>query len=197
LSKPVGASTREDVDVPTQASSRAKPWPAEWTVREARDAYLAENGFTLAAYDEPTSEIKVLGVSVHIPNTKDRQVAVRLHDLHHAVTGYGTDFRGEWEISAWELRKGLRGLGFYVRMIVTFGALTGLVLAPIRTVRAWRSSDARPSLFATRGKGYEALLEMTLGQLRARLGVPESGIADRQRGLHGGAPSGHGTSIES
>ena len=47
-----------------------------------------------------------------------RQRAVRWHDLHHVATRFGTDNVGEGEISAWELRRGLRGLGPYVGAIV-------------------------------------------------------------------------------
>jgi ubiquinone biosynthesis protein Coq4 len=34
---------------------------------------------------------------------------VRLHDLHHLVTGYPTDWKGELEISAWEIAGSCRG----------------------------------------------------------------------------------------
>ena len=40
------------------------------------------------------------------PNTDSRKRAVPLHDLHHILTGYKTDWMGEAEIGAWELRAG-------------------------------------------------------------------------------------------
>ena len=31
---------------------------------------------------------------------------VLIHDAHHLITGYGTDFRGEMELNAWTLASG-------------------------------------------------------------------------------------------
>jgi len=96
----VGMST--DVTPMTPAASTS--------VRAGRDAYLDENGFTVAAYDEPRTQASFFGLDFSIPNTPAHRRAIVLHDLHHVATGYGTDLAGEGEISAWELRAGLRGL---------------------------------------------------------------------------------------
>src|SRR5215467_14616440 len=104
-------------------STTDKPLPADWGVREGRDTYLAENGFTTAAYDVKWTDASFFGVRFRVPNTARHRWAIMLHDLHHVATGYGTDLVGEAEISAWELRRGLRGLGFYVGSIVAGGAL--------------------------------------------------------------------------
>lgn len=164
-----------------------RPIPDDWTVRDGRDAYLRENGFTLAGYDEPRSKITILGVSFWLPNPPSRRHAIMRHDLHHVVTGYGTDMFGEVEISAWELRRGLAGLGLYVRALVVSLAALGLVIAPRRTVRAWRASERLPSLFADDGE-LEALLALPVGVLRRKLGVPQGGIAIARR-LHAAAPT--------
>ena len=164
-----------------------RPIPPEWLVRDARDAYLRENGFTLAGYDEPRSRITILGVSFWLPNPPARRRAIMRHDLHHVVTGYGTNLVGEAEISAWELRRGLRGLGLYVCALVISLAALGLVIAPRRTIRAWRASSRTASLFPDRD-GYEALLELQVGELRSRLAAPRNGVAERPRQLHGAAP---------
>jgi hypothetical protein len=137
-----------------------------------------------------------------------------MHDVHHVVTGYGTDLVGEAEVSAWELRRGLRGLGVYVGSIIVAGAFAGLLAAPWRTLRAWRASGMpgassksrtasdgpgatrpRSSLFQST-RPYDELLSMTVGELRRELGVGDAGIAARPRQLHAYAPrdarSGHG-----
>jgi hypothetical protein len=177
-------------------ASRARPFPAAWTALAGRDAYLAENGFDLAGYEAPYAEVPLLGRSLRIPNPESRRRAVRFHDLHHVATGYGTDKVGEGEISAWELRRGLRPLGLYVRALVVSGALIGLLIAPRRTWRAYRASSAsagsgsgaRTSLF--RGDiAYDTLLTMSIGELRAALGVPPHGLAREPRKLHALAPS--------
>jgi hypothetical protein len=102
------------------------------------------------------------------------------------ATGYGTDMRGEGEISLWESRRGLGSLGLYVGGIVAMGSLGGALLAPRRALAAWRGSGAgRRSLFASGDSEaeYEALLAMTVGELRAKLEVPPEGLA-KTRALH-------------
>jgi len=97
------------IEAGTTASSllpRTAPVPASWTVRQARDAYLAENGFTLAAYDAPRTEASFFWFHFSVPNTPVHRWAIQMHDLHHVATGYGTDTVGEGEISAWEARRG-------------------------------------------------------------------------------------------
>ena len=166
---------------------RLEPYPAHWTVRQARDAYLAENGFTVEAYERPTTDVKLWKLTFRFPNTPRHRWALKRHDLHHVATGYGTDFRGEYEISAWEARLGLRHLGLYVSSIVVTGALGGVVLCPRRALAAWRAGGrSRASLF-TPAHEYDELLELTVGELRERLGLPREGLA-RERRLHGHAP---------
>ena len=172
------------------------PLASTMTVREARDAYLAENGFTLAAYDAKWTDASFFGLRFRVPNTARHRAGIMLHDLPHVATGFGTDLAGEGEISAWEARQGLRPLGAYVGGIVASGVLLGVFLAPRRTLRAWRAARAdgaslfplcagTASDFTAR---YEELLTMTVGELRQMLGVPAEGIADRARGLHAYAP---------
>ena len=166
----------------------SNPYPAQWSVLAARDAYLAENGFSIEAYDSPFTDAKLAGgIAIKVPNTKKHRWALMLHDLHHALLGYGTDPAGEAEVSAWELRRGLRPVGLYVGSIVASGALFGLLVAPRRTLRAFRATGPRPSLFHE-PLPYEQALTLTLGELRELLGVPRDGLNKSGRGRHAGAP---------
>lgn len=166
-------------------------FPASWTVRRARDTYLEENGFTVASYADAWTEASIFGIPFRVPNTPRHRWAIMLHDLHHVATGYGTDLAGEGEISVWETRRGLGALGLYVATIVAFGSFGGTLLAPRRALAAWRASgEARTSLFASSNDGeaaYEALLDVTVAQLRDQLGVPQEGLATT-RALHSRAP---------
>ena len=159
--------------------------PASWTVREGLDAYLSENGFTREGYAAPTTDASLFGVGFKIPNTAAHRRAIMRHDLHHIATGFGTDLAGEAEISAWELANGLRGVGLYVTAIVGSVVVAGLVVAPLRVRRAYRAASRRGSLFQI--DDYESLLRLTIGELRARLGVPPDGLAP-SRALHSKAP---------
>ena len=162
--------------------------PAQWTVERGRDAYLAQNGFTLAGYDEPVVTVNYAGLRLRVPNPPKRRWAVRLHDLHHVATGFGTDPIGEAEISAWELRGGLRALGPYVGSIVLWGACAGLVLGPRRAISAWRAGGHAHALFNMKDADYAQLLRLTVGELRAQLRVPIQGLATHPPGLHADAP---------
>jgi hypothetical protein len=168
--------------------ARARAWPADWTVERGRDAYLAENGFSVAAYDDAWTPVSLWGVSFKIPNTPHHRWAIRLHDLHHVATGFGTDLSGEAEISAWEARHGLAGLDLYVSAIVASLALSGLVIAPRRTRRAWNAAAHGTTLFNQKQLDYAALLAVSIGELRGLLGIPHEGLARLPRKLHGAAP---------
>lgn len=162
--------------------------PVSLTVREARDRYLAENGLTLDAYTAPTFEIDLrdLGGGVwRLLNIPARKRAIPLHDLHHVVTGYGTDLVGEGEIGAWELIGGCNSLFLWW---INLGALlVGFLLAPRRVARAaWRARGQR-TLYRD-SDPYECLLRMTVADIRARLGVPVEGQADQPPRRHRGAP---------
>ncbi|HKP59903.1 MAG TPA: hypothetical protein VJV78_24430 [Polyangiales bacterium] len=158
------------------------------SVRAGRDAYLAENGFTLEAYDAKWTPASVFGLKFSVPNTRAHRRAIMWHDLHHVATGYGTDLAGEAEISAWELRRGLKGLDLYVSAIVISITATGLIIAPGRMWRAWQAAgQPGRNLFDRELSDYDGLLGISIAELRARLGVPQAGLA-RERGLHSTAP---------
>lgn len=166
-----------------------RAYPGSWTVREARDTYLRENAFTLEAYDAAFTDAVVLGITFKVPNTKAHRNALIWHDLHHALTGYGTDPAGEGEISAWETRRGLRPIGFYTGFIVLTGVAMGGLVAPRRTWKAFVASgrsSAQSTLFHET-RPYEDVLDMNLGDLREELGLPRQGLAQSRR-LHHGAP---------
>jgi len=166
---------------------RAHPLPASLGVREARDLYLAENGFTTQAYDSPTAEGALFGLKFTVPNPPAHQRAIRFHDLHHVATGYGTDHAGEAELSAWQARRGLRRAGLYVTAIVLANAALGVVVAPTRTLKAVRAAAGVGTLFDM-GADYERLLQLSVGELRALLSIPKEGLAIDARGLHAHAP---------
>jgi len=137
------------------------------TVREARARYFADNGFDAdGGYSRRWVRVDIGPVPLAIPNTAARRRAVRLHDLHHVATGYETDLRGEAEIGAWELGA---GCGRYIAAWVlnTLALPIGLVLAPRRTLRAFRRGRRSRALYSDRWD--ESLLDLTVDELRRRL----------------------------
>ncbi len=155
-----------------------------WTVRQSLDAFLSENGYDAADYDAARSPAKLFGIRFSVPNPPQHRWAIMRHDLHHIATGYGTNLPGEAEVSAWEFRRGIGPLGWYVGSIVVSACLMGLVVAPRRMLRAWWASGRHPNLFHDTEHTYEELLDFTLGTLREMIGLPVDGLAQHQRGVN-------------
>ena len=162
-------------------SDLSHPLDPNMTVRQGLADYLAENGFDVREYTAPTFRLKVLGRYFDVPNTRDRQWAIPLHDLHHVATGYGTDFAGEAEIAAWELSGGCRTWVVYYLNLTALSL--GLAIAPRRVLEALRAARSARALYR-QPLGYEEALALTIGELRERLGVPREGLATRGRRLH-------------
>ena len=176
---------------PPSCTCREHPLPASMRVRDALAVYFAENGFDAEAYDSERTTGSFFGRKVSVPNPPAHRRGIRLHDLVHLVTGFGTDHAGEGEVSAWQARRGFRGMGAYVAAIVSMNTGVGLVVAPRRTWDAFRSAGNGPSLFASDVR-YESLLDRPLGELRSLLDIPERGVARLPRGLHAHAPAAPG-----
>ena len=146
------------------------------TVQEARDRFLAENNFKLADYSAPTYTVKLLGIPLKFPNTRAHQWATPLHDLHHVLTGYRTDWIGEAEIGAWELRAGCKTLDVY--LLDLGGVVIGMFLSPARIWRAFRGAKGARTLYRD-AELCESVWQMTVGDARARLGIPAGGVKGR------------------
>ena len=159
--------------------------PPEMRVRDARDRYLAENGFDTRGYAAPTFGITVFGRTWTFRNVPSRRRAIPLHDLHHVATGYGTSLVGEGEVSAFELRAGIDSAVLWVLKLGAIGY--GLFTSP-RRVAAWFARGRDGATLYVRPLDYDAALAMTLGELRAHLGIPADGLADRPATLHANAP---------
>jgi hypothetical protein len=135
-------------------------------MRAARDRYFADNGFGPdGGYGKPWVDFKFGRVPFPFPNTPARVAAVRFHDLHHVLTGYGTDLTGEFEISAWEIGAGCKR-SWFAWQINLGGLGAGMLTAPRATARAFSRGLASDSLY---GVEYESLLDERVDAVRARL----------------------------
>jgi hypothetical protein len=114
-------------------------------MQEACDLFLAANGFSVKDYVAPSFALGILGLRVKRPNTKGRQRDVPLHDIHHVLTGYATDWTGEAEIGAWEIRTGCRFFAAY--FLNGSRVLLGLFLSPRRVWRAVSSARGKRNLY--------------------------------------------------
>ncbi len=169
---------------PSTSYSRLRPLPPALTVRAAREVYLAENGFTTDEYTAETFWLAILGgrFRVTLPNPPPRRWAVALHDLHHVATGYGTDFIGEGEVGLWELMGGCET--WVVYGLNAGAAMLGFAIAPRRLIQAYRDASTAKALYRQGGK-VDDWLDLTLGELRERLGIPREGLAREERAVAG------------
>lgn len=137
-------------------------------MKEARDIYFARSGFgENGGYDDRWIKVKVWRIPVWLPNVENRRRAVKLHDLHHIVTEYPTTWRGEAEISAWELGSG--GLGSYWAgwILDLMNMAQGLVINPRGVYQAFMRGRNCRNLFDI--EFTEELLDCLVGDLRAQL----------------------------
>ena len=154
--------------------SASRTYSDALTVREARDCFLAKNGFMVEGYAAPTYTVKLWKLPIQFSNTEAHRWATPLHDLHHVLTGYRTNWIGEAEIAAWELRAGCKTLVVY--WLDLSGVAIGLLLSPVRVWRAFHAARGGHTLY--RDTKLSALvMDMTVGEIRSRLGIPPGGFA--------------------
>jgi len=154
----------------------------EMTLAEARAEYFRRSGFgEKGGYDERWIKVKVWQIPVWLPNTAGRIAAVKLHDLHHVLTEYPTTWRGEAEISAWEVGSGgLRRFwaGWWLDLM---NVAQGLAINPVGVYRAFMRGRQTSNLFGA--VFNDDLLQSLVGEYRHRLnlenGVDPPGLKDK------------------
>jgi hypothetical protein len=144
-------------------------YPDAMSLRDARTLFfergnLGEDG----GYSSRWVRVESKPIAFYFPNCRSRVAAARLHDLHHIVAEYGTDWPGEAEIAGWEIASGCTH--YYAAWILNLGAFAvGLIVAPKRLFHAFvRGRHARTNLYHT-GFSELQLDDITVGMLRARL----------------------------
>ena len=90
---------------------------------------------------------------------------VLIHDAHHLITGYGTDFRGEMELNAWTLASGgyfFAGAPWWMLLEdgkALLSAILSLIWMPREFLSAFRKGWRQHSLYAL---NVDTALEMDL-----------------------------------
>jgi len=145
------------------------------TLRAARDEYFRVNQFGAdGGYGAAWVDFKLGPIAMPFPNTDARRRAVRFHDLHHALTGYATDVRGEFEISAWEIGSGCAG--YVAAWQLNLGGMVGGMFAcPRRTWRAFVRGRNSRNLY--RESYDDALLGRRVDEARQALGIDAASAA--------------------
>ena len=144
---------------------------------EARTLHFARNGLGEdGGYGGKLVKFRLGPLFIQVPNTPGRQRATRYHDLHHVLTGYATDWRGEFQISAWEIATGC-GDHYTAWSLNLGGMAVGLVRCPRAVFRAFVRGRNSKNLY--HDDFNDALLRSSVGDLRARLGLDREVPATR------------------
>jgi len=154
----------------------------DMTMSDARDRYFRLSGFGPGGgYQERWIKVKVWRIPIWLPNTEGRRRAVKLHDLHHILTEYPTTWKGEAEISAWEVGSG--GLRRYYAgwLLDLMNIAQGLVVNPKGVYRGFMHGRRTSNLYDL--EFNEQLLRGHVGDLRKRLQLdrqsePSTGFID-------------------
>jgi hypothetical protein len=146
----------------------AEPAEAGATVRAARARYFARNGFDERDYADRWVRLQAGPIPLYFPNTRTRIRSVRVHDVHHVVTGYATSWTGEAEIGAWEMASGCADHS--AAWVLNLMALPiGLAIAPRATFHAFVRGRRSRNLY--RQTIDEALLGRHVDELTRALGL--------------------------
>ncbi len=143
-------------------------YPLSLTLREALDSFFKQ--YNLGEEGGLNSNWAYLDMKwfrIPFPNTSSRKKALIYHDIHHIVTGYSSDWKGEAEISAWEIST---GCGSYSAawILDLFGLAMGLCFYPVRTFRAFIRGRRTKNLYRN-SLSKEQLLPMSISQVQSLL----------------------------
>lgn len=150
--------------------NEATLYDPQMTLAEARAEYFRRSGFgDDGGYAERWIKVKVWRLPIWLPNTAGRVEAVKMHDLHHVLTEYPTTWRGEAEISAWEVGSGgLRKFwaGWWLDLM---NVAQGLVVNPLGIYRGFMRGRQTTNLFGA--EFNNKLLDSLVGEYRYLLGL--------------------------
>lgn len=142
------------------------------SIKAALGQFFDRFGFSADAYTAKWFAIYVGKFPIYLPNIPSRVWVARFHDIHHVLTGYPANWKGEAEIGAWELATGCRTS--LVAWFLNGGAVfVGLFLFPKAVWKAFkRGWNTRTNLY--HDFDYESLLELSVHELRETIGLPEA-----------------------
>jgi len=142
---------------------------AEVLWEHVRDADLCPGSSSLAQWRNVRwIRARVRGRAVPILPVIGYRDALVLHDVHHAVTGYGTALAGELELAAWELASGGCGWSVFFWIDRLGAVLVGLPFLPRRMLRAFRAGRGCRNLY---GRSVDEILALEFEELARQVFV--------------------------
>jgi hypothetical protein len=147
-----------------------KEYNDDMPVKDALQLYFSKYHFADGGYNLKWFKIKIGPIYIPLPNTKGRIAAVKIHDIHHLLTEYKANLRGEAQIGGWELAS---GCGKHIEAwALNFGSFSyGIIFFPRALFKAFLNGRAMTANLYYNITYNEALLNKTVGDLRAYTGV--------------------------
>ena len=107
---------------------------------------------------------------LYIPNFPSRKRAVLKHDIHHIITGYPSDIKGETEIGAWEVASGCKN--YWIAWALNLhGMVMGIWFNLPGVYRAFIRGRRSENLYSNCITDQQAL-EMHTTELQNLLSIP-------------------------
>ncbi len=140
----------------------------ELTVKQALSMFfekhnLGEDG----GMSKSWAHLKVGNFYIPFPNTEARKKALIYHDIHHLVTGYNGNWKGEVAISAWEVSSGC-GKYSAAWALDLAGFALGLFIYPERVFKAFIRGRRTQNLYHS-PLSREQLVNMQISEIQALL----------------------------
>lgn len=151
-------------------------------LEQARDVYFQKYGFNMTTYTEAYTVVWLGPIPVFIWNVDGRKVALKLHDLHHVLTGYQANWRGEFQVSAWEIASNCQKYWF-AWFINAGGLALGALAYPKTTKQAFIRGLRSKNLYNTPeadvlGTPFQELLTKNLGETRKNMQLDDASTAE-------------------
>lgn len=134
-------------------------------VKDALQIYFSQYHFKDGGYNKKWFTIKLGPLYIPLPNIKARVDAVKFHDIHHIITEYNANYKGEAEIGAWEIASGCGK--YWVAWILNLGPfIIGMLFFQRPLLKAFLDGRlAKINLY--HGTIYnDELLNKTVGEMR-------------------------------
>jgi len=144
------------------------------------DRFRAEHGIDGRYDDTPTWPFRIGPVTVPVPNFSWRRRAIQRHDIHHLVTGYPFNMRGEFQVATWEFAAGCYPHAGATLLILPLVFL-GLFWSPPEVWRAFLDGRHSRSLYRPEfgDHALHASWEDLLRNMRRESASHRASMADR------------------
>jgi hypothetical protein len=137
-------------------------------VKDALQLYFSKYHFENGGYHLKWFKIKVAFFYIPLPNTKARIEAVKIHDIHHLVTEYEANMKGEVEIGGWEIASGCEK--YSIAWLLNFGSFFyGMIFFPRFLLRAFLRGRRTSTNLYHKTVYDDVLLNKTVGELRKKI----------------------------